>query len=87
MYDKYKLEIVGGMVYRGYKNDKSDELGLKLAKAITVTIEPKRTPKLVAESPDRSPIEILWSVEGREGLSFIIVEKCFLNSKPQLAFK
>ena len=29
------------VVYRGYKNDKSDELGLKLAKAITVTIGAK----------------------------------------------
>jgi len=45
------------VVYRGYKNDKSDELGLKLAKAISEAMGTKQTPRTNARKSEKADRE------------------------------
>ena len=73
------------VVYRGYKNDKSDELGLRLAKAITKTMGAKQTPRTNARKSEKADREYYGVLRGASDVGcpyYYIVENSFhTNSK------
>lgn len=68
------------VVYRGYKNDKSDELGLRLAKAITKTMGVKQTPRTNARKSEKADREYYGVLRGASDAGcpyYYIVENSF----------
>lgn len=68
------------VVYRGYKNDKSDELGLNLAKAISKTMETKQAPRTNTRKSEKGEWEYYGVLRGASDVGcpyYYIVENSF----------
>ena len=68
------------VVYRGYKNDKSDDLGLRLAKAIAKTMGVKQTPRTNARKSEKADREYYGVLRGASDAGcpyYYIVENSF----------
>ena len=68
------------VVYRGYKNDKSDELGLNLAKTISRTMGTKQTPRTNTRKSEKGDWEYYGVLRGADDVGcplFYIVENSF----------
>lgn len=73
------------VVFRGYKNANSDDLGLRLAKAISKTMGAKQTPRTNTKKSDNGDWEYYGVLRGADDVGcplFYIVENSFhTNSK------
>ena len=84
-----KEEVDYVVVYRGYKNDKSDELGLKLAKAITKTMGVKQTPRTNTRKSEKADREYYGVLRGARDVGcpyYYIVENSFHTNPASTAW-
>ena len=72
------------VVYRGYKNDNSDELGLRLAKAISRTMGVKQTPRTNTRKSEKGEWEYYGVLRGADDAGcplFYLIENSFHTNK------